>query len=100
VEFAYAITSLSAARATAAQILPIWRGHWGIENRLHWVRDTVFREDHCRANVGHSPQNLAACRNVGLSLLRLAGVKEILSTLRCFASRPLEMLKFLGIMKN
>jgi hypothetical protein len=80
--------------------LPFWRGHWGIENRLHWVRDTVFREDHCRANVGHSPQNLAACRNLALSLLRLAGVKEILSTLRRFASRPLEMLKLLGIMKN
>ena len=100
VEFAYAVTTLSAARATAAEILPYWRGHWGIENRLHWVRDAVLREDHCRANIGHSPQNLAACRNVGLSILRLAGVKEILSTLRCFASHPLEMLKLLGIMKN
>lgn len=99
-EIAYAITSLSSERATAAQILPYWRGHWGIENRLHWVRDAVLREDNCRANVGHSPQNLAACRNVGLSLLRLAGVKEILSTLRSFSSRPFELLKFLGIMKN
>ena len=100
VEIAYAITSLSVHKATASQILPYWQGHWGIENRLHWVRDTVFREDHCRANVGHSPQNLAACRNVGLSLMRLAGIKAILPTLRDFASRPLEMLKLLGIMKN
>lgn len=60
----------------------------------------MLREDNCRANVGHSPQNLAACRNVGLSLLRLAKVKEILPALRRFASRPLELLKFLCIMKN
>ena len=100
VEIAYAITSLPSSRATAATILPHWVGHWRIENRLHWVRDAVFREDNCRANVGHSPQNLAACRNVGLSLLRLAGVKEILPALRRFSSRPLELLKFLRIMKN
>lgn len=99
-EVVHAITTLSSAKAAATKILPYWRGHWGIENRLHWVRDAVLREDHCRANVGHSPQNLAACRNVGLSILRLAGVKGILYTLRCFASRPLEMLKFLGIMNN
>lgn len=100
VEIVYAITSLPSSRATAATILPHWVGHWGIENRLHWVRDAVFREDNCRANLGHSPQNLAACRNVGLSLLRLAGVKEVLPALRKFASRPIEMLKFLRIMKN
>jgi len=96
VEIAYAITSLASTTATAAQILPNWRGHWGIENRLHWVRDVVLREDNCRANTGHSPQNLAACRNVGLSLMRLAGIKGILSTLRCFASRPFANAKTLG----
>jgi hypothetical protein len=100
VEIAYAITSLSSSRANAATSLPYWVGHWGIENRLHWVRDAVFREDNCRANLGYSPQNLAACRNIGLSLLRLAGVKEILPALRVFASRPFELLKFLCIMKN
>lgn len=100
VEIAYAITSLSSSRADAAQLLRYGRGHWGIENRLHWVRDAVLREDFCGANVGHSPQNLAACRNVGLSLLRLAQVNEILPTIRRFSSRPLEMLQFLRIIKN
>ena len=38
VERAYAITSLPPERADAARLLEIWRGHWGIENRLHWVR--------------------------------------------------------------
>ena len=68
---------LFTAQAGAVDILPCWRGHWGLENRLHWVRDAVLREDHCGANVG-------------LSLLRLAGAKGIISTLCCFASRPLE----------
>lgn len=99
-EIAYAITSLSAERATAADLLAYNRGHWGIENRLHWVRDVSFGEDACRANVQHGPQNLAALRNVALTLLRRAGVNEILSTLRDFATRPTDLLKFLRIMKQ
>ena len=100
VEVQYAITSLPPERASAAQLLPYWIGHWGIENRLHWVRDVVLGEDACRAKVGHSPQNLAALRNASLSLLRLGGINEILSTLRHFAMRPLELMNFLGILKN
>lgn len=100
VEVQYAITSLSPHRANAAQMLTYWVGHWGIENRLHWIRDVVLGEDACRAKVGHSPQNLAALRNASLSLLRLSGAKVILSTLRRFATRPLELMAFLGILKN
>ena len=99
-EIAYGISSLSADRAGAAQFLEYNRGHWGIENRLHWVRDVSLGEDACRANVGHCPQNLAAFRNVGLSILRLSGVNEILSTLRDFATRPYDLLKFLCIVKE
>lgn len=99
-EIAYAITSLSTERATAADLLGYNRGHWGIENRLHWVRDVSFGEDACRANAQHCPQNLAALRNVGLTLLRNAGINEILSTLRDFATRPTDLLKFLRIMKQ
>jgi hypothetical protein len=100
VEVQYAITSLSPDRADAVQLLTYWVGHWGIENRLHWVRDVVFGEDACRAKVGHSPQNLAALRNACLSLLRLSGAKEILATLRHFNRRPLDLMHFLGILKN
>lgn len=99
-EIAYAITSLSAERATAAQLLSYNRGHWGIENRLHWVRDVSFGEDDCRAKVQQCPQNLAALRNVALTLLRRTGVNEILSTLRDFATRPTDLLKFLCILKQ
>ena len=97
-ELAYAITSLSADRATAAQLLAFNRGHWGIESH-HWVRDVTFGEDDCRAKVKHCPQNLAAFRNVSLTLLRHSGINEILFTLRTFATRPDELLKFLRILK-
>lgn len=98
-EIAYAITSLSAERASAADLLALNRGHWGIENRLHWVRDVTFGEDACRAKIANCPQNLAALRNVALTLLRKSGANEILSTLRDFATRPQALLQFLRIMK-
>ena len=99
-EIAYAITSLSAERASAAALLALNRGHWGIENRVHWVRDVSFGEDACRAKAQHCPQNLAALRNVGLTLMRAAGRNEILTTLRDFATRPHNLLKFLRIVKQ
>jgi predicted transposase YbfD/YdcC len=99
-EIAYAITSLSAKRASAAELLALNRGHWGIENRLHWVRDVSLGEDACRAKAEHCPQNLAALRNVGLTLMRAAGLNEILPALRDFATRPQDLLKFLRIVKQ
>jgi predicted transposase YbfD/YdcC len=46
------------------------RGHWGIENRLHWVLDIAFREDESRVRHGHADQNLAVLRRLALNLLR------------------------------
>jgi predicted transposase YbfD/YdcC len=46
------------------------RGHWGIENSLHWVLDVVFREDDCRVRKDHAPENLSTVRKVALNLLR------------------------------
>ena len=64
VERAYAITSLPTERADAVRLLEIWRGHWGIENQVHWVRDVVFGEDHSQVRTGSAPQLLAALRNL------------------------------------
>lgn len=100
VEVQYAITSVSRERADAALLLDRWQGHWGIENRLHWVRDVTFGEDQCRVKTGQAPQNLAAFRNAALTLLRLAGIREIAPTLRDFAYQPRKLLRVLGIMKN
>lgn len=46
------------------------RGHWGIENSLHWVLDVAFREDDSRVRIGHAPENLAVVRHIALSLLQ------------------------------
>ncbi len=46
------------------------RGHWPIENRLHWVLDVVFRDDLCRLRTGHGPQNMATVRHMALNLVR------------------------------
>ena len=46
------------------------RGHWGVENRLHWVLDVTFHEDECRVRAGHAPRNLSTIRKFALTLLR------------------------------
>jgi predicted transposase YbfD/YdcC len=76
-ETAYAITSLTADQAGAAQLLALSRGHWGIENKLHHVRDVTCREDQARTNAGHAPQVLAALRNTALTVVRRLGFKPV-----------------------
>jgi predicted transposase YbfD/YdcC len=76
-ETVYAITSLNVDRAGPEQLLALSRAHWGIENRLHYVRDVTCREDQARAHAGHTPQVLAACRNTALTLIRRLGFKVV-----------------------
>ena len=49
----------------------IVRGHWGIENRLHWVLDVTCNEDQARNRKGHCAENLALLRKTALNLARL-----------------------------
>ena len=64
--------SISSDRGTAAEMANLVRGHWGIENGLHWLLDVVFREDGSRKREGNAGANLAMVRKVALSLLRRA----------------------------
>lgn len=52
-----------------AQFVQAVRGHWGVENRLHWVLDMVSGEDQSRARIGHAAENLAATRRMALNVL-------------------------------
>lgn len=97
-EVSYAVTSLAPDRADAARLLHLWRGHWGIENRLHYVRDVTFGEDTCQVRTGAAPQVLAALRNTAIGTLRRAGHANIAAALRSFAARPLDALRLLGLL--
>src|SRR3954454_13002732 len=66
-EIRYFIGSVA---GTAEEYLRWVRGHWGIENSLHWVLDVCFREDDQRHWSGHSAENLAWIRKLALCLLR------------------------------
>ena len=46
------------------------RGHWSIENRLHWQLDVTFQEDQCRIRQGHADANFSILRRTALSLLK------------------------------
>jgi len=63
---------LSSAKLDAATFARAARGHWGIENRLHWVLDVVFKDDLARLRTGHGPENMAVVRHTAVNLLRQA----------------------------
>ena len=82
----YCITSLSPEGASAKDLLKLQRGHWTIENKVHWVRDTALREDASQTRTGNLPHVMAALRNTAMSVLRFAGHTKIAETMRSFAS--------------
>lgn len=61
---------LSSLPPDAARLLQVARGHWAIENNLHWMLDVHFDEDRCRVRKDHAPLNLATVRRVALSLAK------------------------------
>jgi predicted transposase YbfD/YdcC len=87
-ETVYAITSLGHRYADAV-LLAIWlRGHWQIENTLHWVRDVTFGEDQSSVRTGAGPQIMAALRNTAINVSRLAGHTNIAAAQRHYSWTP------------
>jgi predicted transposase YbfD/YdcC len=84
----YGITSLSPAAGPAARLLALKRGHWLIENQLHWSKDVTLGEDASLVHAGQGPTILALLRETALSLLRRAGYRAITSRLRYHSQHP------------
>lgn len=95
-EIGYAVTSLRHEEASAQTLQSYWRGHWSIENRLHYVRDVTMGEDKCRAHTGQLPQAMAALRNSILALLRHHGHTNIARALRHYDAHPTLALTLIG----
>ena len=91
-EIDYALCSLDLEQVSAHSLLTLWRGHWLIENRLHYVRDVTFGEDASPIHAGRAPQVMAAFRNLAIAAARLAGFSNIAEALRTFAQFPYRAL--------
>jgi len=95
-ETVHAITDLTFDQTTPAELADAARAHWGIENRLHWVRDVTFAEDLSQIRTGHGPVVMATLRNLAISLHRLAGASSIAAACRHLSRHPNRVLPLLG----
>lgn len=95
VEVVFGITSLKRTQADATELLALIRGHWGIENRLHYVKDETLGEDRCRVRTGSSPEVLSLLRNVAVHLLEEVEAPSKAAATRRFMIHPNKALPLL-----
>jgi predicted transposase YbfD/YdcC len=96
-ETSYYITSVPRHKAGAKRLGGHTRGHWGIENKLHWVRDWAYDEDRHQLRNTNTARALATLRNLAIGLLRLAGVTNITATLRWVSRDAQRAAALLGV---
>ena len=96
-EVIHGITSLKEGEANAKRLLELTRGHWGIENRLHYVREVTLGEDGCRVRKGSAPQILAAVRNAVVHLLAGVDAPNCAAAIRRLNNHPEEALALLDL---
>jgi hypothetical protein len=92
-QVAYYISSLSLHAAQFAQGI---RGHWGIENRLHWVKDVVLQEDSSRIRLGNAPANFSIIRSLAIAILRYNGYASITRAVRMIGHNLEQIFLLLG----
>jgi hypothetical protein len=92
-EVAYGITSLPRDQADAARLLTLVRGHWGIENKVFYVRDQTLGEDACRVRKRSAPVVVSTLRNSVINVLKILGVKNRAAQLRRFCADPVKALQ-------
>ena len=93
----YAVTSLTHAQASPARLADLIRGHWAIENGLHYLRDVTFAEDAWKVRAGTGPQVMACLRNLVIGALSHAGPINLAAALRHHSRDPRRPLATLGI---
>ena len=96
-ELHWGITSLPAAVAGVERLLELRRGHWGIENRLHYVKDVTLGEDASLLQEGQGPAVMSLLRDTVVSALHQAGHQQIAARLRYHARHPAAALALLGL---
>jgi predicted transposase YbfD/YdcC len=88
---------ISSRALSAAAFAEAARGHWAIENKLHWVLDVTFKEDLSRLRTGHDAKNMAVVRHFALNLVRqVADKRSIKRRRKRAASDPKYLLEILG----
>jgi hypothetical protein len=96
-ESVYGITSLTPERANAQRLLDLTRGHWGIENGLHYKRDVTMGEDASRVRKGVAPQVMAALRNSIIHVLSDVVAPTLASAMRTMGNSLSQALNVLGL---
>ncbi len=91
----YGITSLPPRVADADRLLALKRGHWQIENQLHYVKDSLLEEDRSLVHMGAGPSVLCMLRDTVVSLLHWAGYRSIAKRLRFYSRHPQDALALL-----
>ena len=92
---------ISSRALSAAAFADGARGHWGIENNLHWTLDVTFNEDQSRLRVGHGANNMAVVRHFALNLVRqIADKRSIKRRRKCAAWDPKYLLEILGPLRR
>jgi len=93
----YGVTSLPALNAIPERVLKLKRGHWIIENSLHYVKDVTLGEDKSTIHADNGPKIMAALRNTVVSLLRRAGFSTIAARMRYNSTHPHAALELLSL---
>jgi predicted transposase YbfD/YdcC len=93
----YAITDLPAHHGRPDRLAGWIRGHWHVENKVHWVRDVTYDEDRSQVRTGTGAQVMATIRNLAIAALRISGVTNIAAANRYHAHNPARPLDLLGI---
>ncbi|WP_231861051.1 MULTISPECIES: ISAs1 family transposase [Frankia] len=99
-EHALILSSTPSERATAAYLHNRTRRHWGIENEIHYTRDTAWREDANPTYTGNTNHALASFRNLAIGVIRLSGARKIKETIKHVAANRYRALQLIATVCN